>query len=102
MSLAYVLLKCDEGSEKQLLRKIKSIDEVKEAQETYGPFGAVVKIEYNDTRKVKKILNEKICCLNGINSSMTLVAPEDSNNDPKPEWDEIRGLTWMFYESELF
>ena len=99
MSLAYVLLKCDEGTEKEVLNKIKRIDEVKDAQGTFGPYDAVIKIESNSPKEVKQILNEKIRGLNGIHSTMTLVAPYDNNNnESKPAWEEIRGLSWIFYE----
>lgn len=99
MSLAYVFLKCDNGTEKQVLNEINTVEGVKETLETFGPFGAVVKIESNNENKVKQILNEKIRCIDGIHSSMTLVAPyDDYNNEPQPAWEEIRGLSWMFYE----
>lgn len=99
MSFAYVLLKCDDGAEKQVLNEINTIEEVKEAKETSGPFGAIVKIESNNENKVKQILNEKIRYISGIHSSMTLVASHDDNNDEsKSAWEEIRGLSWIFYE----
>mgnify|MGYP000730927558 CR=1 FL=1 len=83
MSLAYVLLRCDDGSEKQILDKIKTIKEVKETQETFGPFGAVVKIESDKGYKIKHILNEKIYCLEGIKYSTTLMAPFDNSGITK-------------------
>ena len=99
MSLAYILLKCDEGTKKEVLNEIKRIDEVQEAQETFGPYDAVIKIESNSPKEVKQILNEKIRCLSGICSTMTLVAPsDDNNNESKPAWEEIQGLSWVFYE----
>ena len=101
MSLAYVLLKCDEGSE-SVLDEIKQIDEVKEAQGTFGPYDAVIKIESNSHREVKQVLNEKILGLIGIQSAMTLVAPADNHdNEPKRAWEEIRGLSWVFYDEHL-
>lgn len=99
MSLAFLLLKYNDGSQKQILKEIKAIEEVKEAQETFGPYGAVVKIESNNEDKVKQILNDKIQSINGINSSITLVASFDNNNDDsKPSWEEVRGLSWIFYD----
>ena len=98
MSLAYIFLNCDEGTE-ELLGEIKKIDEVKEAQGTIGPYNAVVKVESNSAKEVKQILNEKIRGIKGIQSSMTLVAPfDDYHNEPKVSWEEIRGLSWIFYE----
>jgi len=98
MSLAYIFLNCNEGT-KDLLDEIKKIDEVKEAQGTFGPYNAVVKVESNSAKEVKQVLNEKIRSISGIQSSMTLVAPFDDHNDePKASWEEIRGLSWIFYE----
>ena len=99
MSLAYVLLKCDDGTEKRVLDEVKAIDEVKEAQETFGPFEAVVKIESTSDYKVKQILNQKLRGIQGIRSSMTLVAPfEKTYDEPNQPWEAIRGLSWVFFE----
>lgn len=101
MSLAYILLKCNEGSE-SVLEEIKQIDEVKEAQGTFGPFDAVIKIESNSHKEVKQVLNEKIRSLIGVHSVMTLVAPSDvCNDEPKFAWEEIRGLSWVFHDEHL-
>ncbi len=72
MSLTYVLLKCYEGVEKEVLDEIKRVDEVKETQETFGPYDAVIKIESNSLIEAKQVLNEKIRCINGICSTLTL------------------------------
>ena len=98
MSLAYILLKCDEGTE-VALDEIKLIDGVKEAQGTSGPYDAIIKIESNSPKEVKQVLNEKIRGLVGIHSMITLVTPFDNYNDEsKFAWEEIRGLSWVFYE----
>jgi len=81
MSLAYILLQCDEGTEKRVLDEIKQLDEVKEAYETFGPYDAVVKIESNSTQEIKQVFNEKIHGLYGIRSTLTLL--EELNNHPK-------------------
>ena len=73
MSLAYVLLQCDEGTGKEVLNEIKQLDEVKEAHETFGPYDAVIKIESNSSQKIKQVFHEKIQGLHGIRSSLTLL-----------------------------
>ena len=101
MSLAYLLLNCDERTE-ELLDEIKKIDNVKEVKGTFGKYNAIVKVESNSAKKVKQILNGKIRTIDGIQSSVTLVAPYDNQNnhtrESKPTWEEIRGLSWIFYE----
>lgn len=100
MSLAYIFLNCNKKTE-ELISEIKKIDKVKEAQGTFGPYNAVVKVESDSAKEVKQILNEKIRGIGGIQSSMTLVAPFDVHHDdePKASWEEIRGLSWIFYEN---
>ena len=73
MSLAFVLLKCDEGFEKKVLKEIGQINGVKEAHETFGPYDAIVKIETSSSKLVKQIFNEKIRGLRGIRSTLTLL-----------------------------
>jgi DNA-binding Lrp family transcriptional regulator len=73
MSLAFVLLQCDDGVEKEVLKKIGKINEVIEVHETFGPYDAVVKIETSSLKQVKQIFNEKIQGLSGIRSALTLV-----------------------------
>jgi hypothetical protein len=98
MSLAFILLKYGEGS-KSILDEIKQIDEVKEAQGTFGPYDAVIKIESNSAKEVKQVLNEKIRGLIGEHSMMTLVAPSDNYEvESRGTWEEIRGLSWVFYD----
>ncbi|MDH3780868.1 MAG: Lrp/AsnC ligand binding domain-containing protein [Nitrosopumilus sp.] len=81
MSLAYILLQCDEGKEKEVLKEIKQLDEVKEAYETFGPYDAVVKIESNSPQEIKQVFNEKIHGLYGIRSTLTLL--EELDDHPK-------------------
>ena len=98
MSLAYILLKCNDGTEKQVLGKIKTISEVKETQETFGPYDAVVKLESDNVFKIKQILYEKINHLNGVGSSTMLMSPFESDTQSKTNWEDVRGLTWLFYD----
>ena len=73
MAKAYVLLNCDLGSEKNVISSLKEIEEVKEARETFGPYGAVIKVESDSIENVKHILNEKIRSIQRVRSSLTLV-----------------------------
>ena len=81
MSFAYILLQCDEGTEKGVLDEITQLDEVKEVYKTFGPYDVVVKIESSSTQEIKQVFNEKIHGLYGIHSTLTLL--EDFDNHPK-------------------
>lgn len=101
MSFIYLLLNCDEHTE-ELLDEIKKIEQVKEARETFGRYDAIVKVEPESVKKVKQVLTEKIRNITEIQSPVTLVAPQNEHNnnikESKPTWEEIRGLSWIFYE----
>lgn len=101
MSFIYLLLNCDEHTE-ELLDEIKKIEQVKEARETFGRYDAIVKVEPDSVKKVKQVLTEKIRNITEIQSPVTLVAPQNEHNnnikESKPTWEEIRGLSWIFYE----
>ena len=73
MSLAFVLLQCDERSERNVLEEIKCINEVKEAYQTFGPYDAVVKIETDSPNQAKQIFREKIHKMKGVRSALTLI-----------------------------
>ena len=81
MSFAYILLQCDEGTEKGVLDEITQLDEVKEVYKTFGPYDVVVKIESSSTQEIKQVFNEKIHGLYGIHSTLTLL--DESDNHPK-------------------
>ena len=101
MSFVYLLLNCEENTE-ELLQEIKKIDQVKEAQETFGKYDAIVKVEPESVKKVKQVLTEKIFNVERFESPLTLIAPDEEQNnhfkESKPTWEEIRGLSWIFYE----
>ena len=73
MSLAFVLLQCDEQSERNILEEIERINEVKETHQTFGPYDAVVKIETTSPNQIKQIFREKIQKMKGVRSSLTLI-----------------------------
>ena len=101
MSFIYLLLNCDEHTE-ELLDEIKKIEQVKEERETFGRYDSIVKVEPDSVKKVKQVLTEKIRNITEIQSPVTLVAPQNEHNnnikESKPTWEEIRGLSWIFYE----
>ena len=101
MSFVYLLLNCEEHAE-EVLDEIKKIEHVREARETFGRYDAIVKVEPDSVKKVKQVLTEKIRNIGEIQSPVTLVAPQDEYNnnikEPIPIWEEIRGLSWIFYE----
>jgi len=65
-----------------VIRKLKDIPEVVEANYTTGNYGIFVKIYCKDTNHLRHILAEKIQKINGIQRTETFISLEESINRP--------------------
>ncbi len=74
MGFAYVLINCDLGFEEDIISKLKTIDEVKEVQGTFGAYDIVAKVESNDVKKLRDTILWKIRKLDRVRSTLTLMA----------------------------
>ncbi len=73
MGLAYVLINCDLGFEEDIISKLKTIDEVKEVQGTFGAYDIVAKVESDNVEKLRDVITRKIRKLDRIRSTLTLM-----------------------------
>ena len=74
MGFAYVLISCDLGSEEEdIISQLKTIDEVKEVQGTFGAYDIVAKVESNDVKKLRDTILWKIRKLDRVRSTLTLM-----------------------------
>jgi DNA-binding Lrp family transcriptional regulator len=73
---AYVLLSIRVGEVTQVLRLLKRVDGVTEANMTFGPYDAVVVIDAKDVNDVGKILSNFIQPIPGILETLTCLAVE--------------------------
>jgi len=77
MGLAYVLINCDLGFEEDIISKLKTIDEVKEVQGTFGAYDIVAKVESDNVEKLRDVITRKIRKLDRIRSTLTLMIISD-------------------------
>ena len=73
MGLAYVLISCDLGFEEDTISQLKTIDEVKEVQGTFGAYDIVAKVESDDVTKLRDAIAWKIRKLDRVRSTLTLM-----------------------------
>ena len=73
MGLAYVLINCDLGFEEDIISQLKTIDEVKEVQGTFGAYDIVAKVESDHIEKLRDTITLKIRKLDRIRSTLTLM-----------------------------
>ena len=78
MSIAFVLMNTEVGSEDEVLVSLKKIDAVEEAYVTFGAYDLVAKVKTDTMGKLREIVSSQIRRLNKVQSTITLVAIEET------------------------
>ena len=76
MPSAYVLISCDLGSEENIIKEIRGLDNVKEVEGTYGVYDIIVKVESNSMEALKNTITWKIRKILQVRSTITLMVIE--------------------------
>ncbi len=76
MTLAFVLINAEIGSEDEVLKQMKSVSYVKEAYVVYGVYDIVAKVEAESMDKLKEIVTWKIRRLDNVRSTLTMIVVE--------------------------
>ncbi len=74
MGFSYVMINCDLGFTEDIILQLKTIDEVKEVQGTFGAYDIVAKVESDNVAKLRDTITGKIRKLDRIRSTLTLMA----------------------------
>lgn len=74
--LAYVLIIMKSGTEKEVLEKVSSFDEVIEANLVIGEHDAVVKVKVEDMSQLDKFLTDKLRALPDVFLTTTMIITE--------------------------
>lgn len=82
MPIAFVLINSEIGSEGEVLRELKKMDEVKEAYTVYGVYDVIAKVEASSMDKLKDIVTWRIRRLEKVRSTLTMIVIESMS---KPE-----------------
>ena len=73
LATAYLLLIVETGTEEEVMRSLKSIEEVKEARMVYGLYDIIIRVETETMEEMKNLVNGRIRRLDKIRSTMTLI-----------------------------
>lgn len=77
MTVAYVLITVESGSEDEVLDKLAAIDEVREVYFIYGVYDIIVKIVVENIDKVREVA-WKIRRLEKVKSTVTMIAVKEA------------------------
>jgi DNA-binding Lrp family transcriptional regulator len=77
MTLAFVLVNVEAGTDKEVLENIRKIPEVKTAYMVYGVYDLVVMLESGTLDELREIVTKKIRYLDKVRSTMTMIVMEN-------------------------
>jgi len=77
MVSAFILIRSDSGTERELLENLEDFDEIAEIDIIYGEWDIIAKIEMEgDVTALKDFVLSKIRPLTGVKHTSTLIATE--------------------------
>lgn len=76
MTIAFVLINVQPGSEEKVIEKLKSFDKVKEVYGLYGIYDIMAKIEAGSLEEIKETVDFRIRKLENVRSSITMIVIE--------------------------
>lgn len=71
---AYVLIKTRTGEVKEVVRQLRTVQEIIEAHMTFGPYDAVAVIESSDINGLGSLLASAIQPIPGVEQTLTCIA----------------------------
>jgi len=78
MPLAFVFINAEIGSEDEVLKRLRKMENVKEAHLVYGIYDIVAKVEARTMDKLKEIVTSRVRRLNKVRSTLTMMVVEES------------------------
>ena len=73
LATAYLLLNVETGTEEEMMRSLKLIEEVKEARMVYGVYDIIARVETVNMEEMKNVVNGRIRRLYRVRSTMTMI-----------------------------
>lgn len=77
MSLAFVLVNVEAGTDREVLENIKKIPEVRTAYMVYGVYDIIVMLESDTLERLREMVTKKIRQLDKVRSTMTMIVMEN-------------------------
>ncbi|HZW58273.1 MAG TPA: Lrp/AsnC ligand binding domain-containing protein [Nitrososphaerales archaeon] len=76
MPTAILMINVELGAENDLVKKLRTIENVKEVYPVYGVYDIVAKVEADTLEKVKDTITWKIRHLERVRSTLTMIVVE--------------------------
>ena len=76
MPVAFALINAELGKENDVLKELRSMNNVKEAHIVFGAYDIITKIETTGTDALKEIIASKIRRIANVRSTLTMTVAE--------------------------
>jgi len=76
--MAFVFMNIDTGGEQDVLKALRSVENVKEAHLVYGVYDLVARIEAETMDKLKEVVTWKVRRLEKVRSTLTTIVMEST------------------------
>jgi len=76
MAKAFIFLNVVAGAEKEVLKSLRKVPEVKEAYLAYGVYDIVARVETDSMDRLKEVITREVRGLDGIRSTLTTIVME--------------------------
>jgi DNA-binding Lrp family transcriptional regulator len=76
MPTAFLFVNVDAGAEKEIVKSLREVPEVKESYVVYGVYDVVAKIETDTMDRLKEVITWKVRRLDKIRSTLTTIVSE--------------------------
>ena len=77
MPRAYVLFNVESGSEDNVLKQLRNINNVEEAYVSYGVYDLVIRVKADTMEELKDSVTHKIRTIKQVRSTLTLILMEE-------------------------
>lgn len=83
MPTAYVLINCDLGSEEEILKELRRLNEVVELSGVYGVYDIIVKIRADSMDKLRETITWHVRRIDNVRSTLTMIVIEGQGDKSK-------------------
>jgi len=73
MVSAYIMMKMQVGLDDQVITEIKKLEQVKEADATYGSYDLVIKVNFKTIEDLDRFIFEKVRRIKGITETSSMI-----------------------------
>ena len=73
---AFILMNVNPGANKRVAEQLRKLDEVAEANMTFGPYDVVAIVNFKDLKELGEVLDSKVQPVPGVVDTLTCLATE--------------------------